>query len=96
MCHMKQARYVCVRSRKERKTPHTSKTCMIQETPLMDSYIVNTQHDVKSAEHTCTSTTGYLFMKKGVGRGNQANGGQLFQASWPSSALCMPSCSARA
>lgn len=30
----------------------------------------------------------------GVCRANQANGGQLFQAGWPSSALWMPSCSA--
>ena len=27
---------------------------------------------------------------------NQANGGQLFQAGWPSSVLCMPSCSVTA
>ena len=38
----------------------------------------------------------YVYMEKGVRRANQANSGQLFQASWPSSAPCMPSCSATA
>ena len=31
--------------------------------------------------------------ERGVRRANQANGGQLFRAGWPSSASCMLSCS---
>ena len=30
-----------------------------------------------------------LYTEKGVRRANQANGGQLVRAGWPSSALCM-------
>ena len=37
-----------------------------------------------------------MYMEKGVHRANQANGGQLFQAGWPSSVPCMPSCFATA
>ena len=44
--------------------------------------------------NTCTCVA--FTWKRCVQRANPANGVQLFQAGWLSSALCMPSCSVRA
>ena len=38
----------------------------------------------------------YVYIRKGVRSANQANGRQLFQVGWPSSAPYMRSCSAMA